>query len=54
MDVEAKGTVKDSVKDFIKDTTLKENNKGTVITYNTYINRERRSSIGLKPLILAI
>ena len=52
MDIEAKGTVKDSVKDFIKN-TVKENNKGVTTAYNTYING-KRYSIGFKTLILVI
>ena len=35
----AKGTIKDSVKDFIED-TAKKDNEGTVTTYNTYINKK--------------
>ena len=52
MDIEAKGTVKDSVKDSIED-AAKEDNKGTVIAYNTYINKKRHS-VGFKAFILAI
>ena len=50
--MEAEGIVKDFIKDFIED-TAKENNKGTVTTYNTYINK-KRYSIGFKTLILVI
>ena len=52
MDVQAKGTIKDFIEDFIKD-TAKEDNKGTVTTYNTYINKKKRS-IAFKALILTI
>ena len=50
--MEAKGIVKDSVEDFIED-TAKENNKGTTTTYNTYINKKKRS-VRFRTLILAI
>ena len=47
-----KDFVKDSIKDFIKN-TAKKDNKGAVITYNTYINKERRS-VGFRAFILTI
>ena len=50
--METKGTVKDSVKDSIEN-TIKKNNKGTAITYNTYINKRKRS-IRFKAFILII
>ena len=52
MDIEAKGIIKDSIKDFIKD-TAKKDNKGTAIVYNTYINGKRRS-VGFRVFILAM
>ena len=52
MDVEAKGIIKDFIEDFIKD-TAKEDNKGIVIIYNTYVNRGKRS-IGFRVFILVI
>ena len=52
MDMKAKGIVKDFIEDFIED-TAKENNKGVIIIYNTYINKGKRN-IGFRALILAI
>ena len=52
MDVEAEGTVKDFIKDFIEN-TVKKNDKGIIITYNTYINR-KRCSVRFRVFILVI
>ena len=50
--MEVKGTIKDFIKDSIKN-TAKENNKGTIIIYNTYINKGK-CNIGFKAFILVI
>ena len=52
MDIKAEGTIEDFIKNFIKD-AAKENNKGTVTAYNTYINKERYS-VRFKAFILVI
>ena len=52
MDVEAEGIVKDFIEDSIED-TVKKNDKGITIIYNTYINKGR-CSVRFKAFILVI
>ena len=46
--MEAEGTVKDSIKDAVK-----EDDKGTATIYNTYVNGGKRST-GFRVFILVI
>ena len=50
--MEVKGIIEDFIEDFIED-AIKKDNKGTVIIYNTYINKGR-CSIGFRVFILVI